>query len=571
MTERLIPKKVEGEGDPLSQRWGLLAGYDFRLGIETPFTEPGTVHAFSVQLDIAEGFGDRYTLRLELPFGESTGKRLPSAPEGATTENSHRSVRAGFGRVRRFSPYFSGGDLVAAPSFATTPTIGKGKTTSTAPTRELDGESYSFGTEEQETWDVGTSYAFALEARPWGRAPAILIGPAFYYGVKYAEDGSIYNRVDLEFIPVRIQVGNLDATDDASDELGPMGIAQGFYALLHGLGQRYLVNRTLADQKERLANYNIKVGEGGDRGSLENLPALEAGAALMGGMGNPQAAALKSGRVGFWVFAAAQAAGGAIFLYKVDGTANNTAGAADLLGSARLLGFPIAGIETPDKRRMPADEVERREAYINLAGYALNTAVMLFGANQESGVAMMSGANANVQVALTPDPIEGDLVENTSVTYAPKTFLSSDKDGNRGGIIVHRSWHDIPSKDVQLFSSVAILSPALTPGNSIEHLSQDEPYEDAHLNSDVDAALGIEWKGTWHRLYGGIDTKAIFGGGDAAKVGIGGVAGFDVLVPFNGKEDGIGLVAGVRVMAHRIFPEGTQLEVVPHVGIGGSF
>lgn len=561
MGEILIPKEAD-TSEPLSQRWGLSCHYALSLPIATSISEGGGLgHSFGFALAVAESFTDSYTLGPEFTFGKTEGKLFPStfAP-GTTTETSHLGIQFGFGHTSRKYPYFNdSGDYVANLSIGQTPLIGGGKTT-VSPSE--------LGEVSATTWDIGTAYSAMGEFRPWGRGPTLSVGPALYYGVQYEDEDSEFNRVKLSLM-LALQIGYGDASvragTDADMELGPMGIAQGFYSLFHGWAARFAMDKVLSEPQDALSKYGLPTSSTGDRGSQANLPALEAAAAFLGGTGSSATVALRSPPWGYWTFLAAQTLGGGLFL-GLGSDASKGAGLADLLGVVRPGLFKIADIESPSARRSKDDDtIERREVYVNLASFALNTAVMLLGgAAAGSDIAMSGGASANLQVAMNPDPIERRMVERTDYVWVPITCQGGSKNGSRAGISIHKSWHDWPWPSLQLFSSTTFLSPSLTIKN-MANSSQDEPYDDIGLNSDVDAAIGLEWKTTYTRLSLGLDTKAVFGS-DTAKAGIGAILGFDFLLPFNGKEDGSGISAGVRGMCHKLFPDGYQCEVFPQVG-----
>jgi hypothetical protein len=445
--------------------------------------------------------------------------------------------------------------------------MGVGNTTMGGGSRELEGDTYNFGTASKRTFDVKTNYSLMGEFPFMDRGRA-LIGPEFAYGVQYAGEYSEYNRVGLELM-LTLKLGYGDASalagGDADTPLGAMGITQGLYAMFHGWMQRYAMNQALSSPQEQLDSYGLGTTSGGDRGSMANVPVLEAGAAFAGGMGGAMTPALRSGAGWYWAFLAAQTAGGAGFLFS-SGDAGKTGGLSDLLGSARLLGFAIASIEEPDKRlALPSEMVRRREMYINLVSYALNTIVMLGGGLGGSDVVSKAGIGTNLQVAFSPDPAERSMTESTQVSLVPATYVSGGgKSGMRSGMRVHQSWRDVPLPEFQLFSQVLFLSPMFRADNAVNHATQSDPYSDAELNSDVDATLGLEWRTRWTRLYFGLDTKGIFGGGDDQKVGIGGTAGFDLTIPLSKHW---ALTAGIEGMAHKTFPKGEQFEVVPTVGV----
>ena len=566
MGDVLIPNKASN-GESLSQRWGLSVHYNPRLDLATFLSEGGSGHSLGLTFDVAENFQERYPFALEFSFGHTEGKLFPSEAEGTRTNSSHWGIQGGFGRSTRSYSYFSNsGNMAAALNVTTTPLIGIGFTTISPSDRELEGEVFDFDQKSERTWDLGTAFTVLGEFRPWGRGPTLGIGPSFYFGTRYAGEGSEFNRLSLELM-LMLQVGYGDASVRGSERIGAMGIAQGLFTMFHGWLARDHMNKILSGPNEALSNYGPLVGgDSGDRGSMANVPVLEASAAVASGLGNPLDVPLRTNTGWYWGFLALRTLGGAIFLIS-DGDAGKSGGLADgLLGSARLAGFAIAGMESPDKRAQLSDEtMERREIYINLAAFGLNTLAALLGAAAESDPLMQGGAGANIQVGLSPDPLDGTMVERTDIGYVPTTLLSGDKSGSRAGVLIHKSWRDFPSKDFQLFSSVLFLSPAFRLDNVANHPTQSEPYEGVELNTDVDAALGLEWKTGWTRLSFGLDTKVVYGGGEKAKVGIGVMGGFDLTIPI-GEEDGPGISLGARVMAHKLFPEGTQVEVVPHIG-----
>ena len=564
MSDVLIPKPAKNN-EPLSQRWGLSGHYNLSFPIATSITEGGMSHSLGLAFEVAENFRERYPFALEFSFGQTEAKLYPSDAEGTRADSSRWGVQFGFGRSSKSHPYFNkAGNLVVAPVVSAIPLIGRGSTTISPSNRELEGELFAFDGISETTWDVGTAFSITAEFHPWGRGPVVGVGPSFYLGTSYAGEGSEFNRLTLELM-LTVQLGYGDASVRGGEEIGPMGIAQALYAMGHSWLARYLMNKVISDPNQALSDYGLLPG-GGDRGSMANVPVLEASASFASGLGNPFEVPLRTSTEWFWGFLALRTLGGALFLLS-DGNAGKAGGVADVLGSARLAGFAMADMESRNKRILLSDEtMEHREMYINLAIFGLNTLALLLGAAADSPSIMQGGAGANIQLGLSPDPLERTMVERTDIGYVPATLLSGDKSGSRAGILIHKSWHDVPSQDFQLFSSVLFLSPAFRLDNVINHPTQSEPYGDVELNTDVDAAIGLEWKKPWTRILFGLDTKVIHGGGEGAKVGIGGILGFDLTIPVNDQEDGSGISLGVRAMFHKLFPEGAQLELVPHLG-----
>jgi|GEM_PF-2296892 len=563
--------------EPFGNRWGLTAHYGLRIPLSTTVSEGGVGHSLGAQLEIAEDFEDRYTLALEIPFGTTEQKIFPTTDsEGTTAQHDHWAVMVGLGSVSRSFPKFGdGGQFRFALNSSTTPLIGGGKSTISREDAVVDGENIEFDDSSENTFDVGTNYYLGAEIRPWDRGPALNIGPALYYGLQYAGEGSEFNRVKLELM-LMASIGYGDASiisrDEREGRLGPLGITQGAYSVLHSFLQRHMYDKTVGQPMEALDDYGLLGDDGAtDRGSMYDVPLLSAGSAFLAGSSPVMSPALRSGEGWYWGFGALGAAGGVYFLAAGSDGAK-ASGLGDLLGTARLLGYAFAGINSPEERlAMLPEESERRQMWINVASYGLNTAVMLIGAGADSDIAMGGGSGANMGVAMTPNPVEDTTVERTDVGYIFYTGCwTDDVDGNRAGMLVHKSWHDFPSESFQLFSSAIMVSPMLTFGNIGNMPSQDEQFDSEMLTSDVGASLGLEWKTTFTRLSAGLDTRGVFGDEDS-KVGVGGIAGFDLTIPFNGEEDGSGLAVGVRASAHRLFPEGWQAEIAPWGGLSLHF
>ncbi|MBN1282659.1 MAG: hypothetical protein JXA24_02655 [Proteobacteria bacterium] len=565
----IISAPAESPTEPFSDRWGLYARYGLRVPLSTSVTEGGLGHTLGLGLEIAENFEERYALSIEVPFGTTEQKILPTS---GTADHDHRALMIGLGRFTRSYPRFGGdGDFRAALTVGTTPLVGFGRSEISRETVVVDGERFEFDDSGARTFDIGTNYFLGGEFRPWGRGPVLSLGPALHYGLQYEGEGSEFNRIKLELM-LMAQIGYGDGSsvsrEESEGELGALGITQGLYSVVHAFLQRIMYDKAVGRPMEALEEYGLlDDGGSGDRGSMADVPLLSAGSAFLAANNPAMTPALRSGEFGFWGFGALGAAGGVYFLAAGSDSAK-AAGLADLLGAARLVSYSFAGINTPVKRlAMLPEEVEKRQMSINLASYALNSAVMLIGAAAGSDVAMGGGAGANAGVSMSPDPVESTTVERTDIGYIPYTaFFGSERNGNRAGIIVHKSWHDFPAESFQLFSSVMLVSPMLTLGNIGNMPSEDEPYDSPMLTSDVSGSLGLEWKTTFTRLSLGIDTRAVSGSSDSSA-GVGAIAGFDLIVPFNGEEDGSGIVLGVRGTAHKLFPGGSQAEISPVAGV----
>jgi hypothetical protein len=558
--------------DPFSNRWGLAPSCGVRIPISTSISEGGKGGVCGISLYIAENFNDRYNFTLEMPFGTYEQKLAPSSDAAEiSAQHEHHAYRFGFGKMtRRSSSYSDEGNLRLSFIAGATPMVGKGFSTITRDDYTFsDGETLSFGETSGETTEVGTKFAGAAELRPGGRFPTFEIGPAFYYGIQYGGEGSEFNRVNLELMFLAtIGYGDASISNDGEidGQLGAMGIAQGLYALGHGYLQRYYFDKAVTQPLEALDDYGLAGSSGAsDRGSMADVPLLSAAAAFSGGpsFSTP----LRAGSGGFWAFAGMQAVGGSLFLASESKNAK-AGGAGDLLGTARMLSFAIADIETPEHRfaRDPAD-IAKREMRLNLVHYAANTALFLIGASSNSETAMVGGASANNGIAATPNPIERSMVESTDYAWVPTTAYSGKRTGNRAGMQIHNSWHDMPSEHFQLYSSILFLSPMATMGNLGRVKSQTETYANVMLPSDVSAGLGLEGDWTWFRISFGMQTVAIFGGEDDARGAVGGNAAMTLKLPLNGEQNGTGLAFGIGGNANHVVGQGGQFEVIPTIAL----
>jgi hypothetical protein len=201
---------------------------------------------------------------------------------------------------------------------------------------------------------------------------------------------------------------------------------------------------------------------------------------------------------------------------------------------------------------MHPNDVVRRESIITLASYGAGLGLMLIGAAAKGVPTMRGGASSTVGPAAAPNPVS-PMVERTDVSWLPAVYnVSPNMSGITGGFSVHKDWRATP-----LFTEVRLASPLLVPGNG----------DNYRLNTNVAADLGLAWKTTWTRMLAGVETLGVFGGGENTSAGIGGVVGLDLKIPFNGKEDGAGMVLGVRASGDKLFPEGWQCELAPAVGV----
>ncbi len=575
MGDEILTPVPSNTSEPLSKKWGITGDYTLHLPVSTSVSESGIGHTPALNLHIAESFDDRYVLRLQFPFSNTTSKLTPStSSEGTTREHSTWAVEAGIGHIsRRYAHFNDNGDFTSALNITTFNLIGRGTSTLIRPARNVLGEEFPSAEESASTWNIGTRYTFTGEFRPGGgRGPVLEIGPGLYSGVQYAGKDSSHNRLRLDLlITAGIGYGDGSTTSgaDSDTELGPLGIGHGFGTMFLEGVQRYATNNTLSTPMQALAEYNLTGDPSAQPDSTTDINFLKAGAAFSSGMGSPLAAPLRAGSGWMAAFTAMRIIRGGIF--AANGGTESAAGAiTDFMGGAELIGYAIAGIEEPDKRlSLPQDEVRRRKMYVAIPIYVISSLLMAGGAADNSEAFMRGGSNAGVHLALSPDPLDRGMVERTDIQFIPHSLYYGSKDGSRGGVRVHSSWNDEPSEDIQFYSAATFVSPKMKPGNIANMPSQSQPDSDAGLSSDICASLGIEYKPTWVRLSIGPMTCGIFASGvSAPKAGIGGTAGFDLTLPFNGKDDGSGLSLGVHVDAIKPLPDGSaNVEAQPVIGI----
>lgn len=571
MGDILIPKSAGNED--VWDRLGGRARYCYDFPVVTAVSPGGGGHCGGLELDIADDFKNRFPLSLELSFLDTESKLFNSTfADGTTSAGSRMGGQIGFGHLtRRGSLFNDSGDYTARFSTGAIPMIGFGPSSVSPSDRSLGGDTFSFGETGERAFNVSTRYVALGEWRPSGRGPAFYIGPELVFGTQYAGEYSPFNRLNLD-LRLTVGLGFSDASvrgnNGGDRELGDVAISQALYAAVHNALMRYTMAKTLSDPQGEIGSGS----SGGERGPFVNVPPLLAASATMSALSSPLTPALHGGEDWFWVFAGANALVGATS-FAYDSPSASAAGTADMLNLARLMAYPAAGISSPSSRRRHASSVDEREAYINLAASLLNSVVTVVGAEGGSSAAAHGGVSANLSIAGSPDPTGGKLVERTDYSLIPCSAVSGSQNGNRAGFRVHKSWRDLPSRDIQLFSAVTLLSPQFLGGNVGNHLSgQNNQYSsDSQLNTDLDAVIGLEWKTPFTRLSLGLGNKAIYGGPETAKAGIGVATGFDVIIPFNrhkGRDDGSGVTFGVRGTAHAILPDGgSQTEVYPHVGV----
>lgn len=564
-------------------RWGLKLRYGLDVPIPTAISEPGLGHNLGLHLEIAEG--DLLTLGADVGWAKTDGKLLPFASgPGATYDHIHWSGQFGFGRWSR-TPFWredenhsARGSLSAWGSFSrgAIPSIGVGSSSFSRSPVTLGGESFSFGSTSQTTFDVNTTYALALGFRLGRRFPEISIGPAFALGAQYAGEGSEFNRLKLSFM-LLLSLGSSDILEKKNAgaqksgavpedmEMGALGIAQGLFALAQSWLQRLMINATLARPQQIVQDYGLLAPDPGNRGAMANVPFFEAASNVGAAIGGSLTPALHAGNGWYWGFLGARTLGEILFLLPDNDAARVSAGA-NLLGSGRLLLYPIFGIHAPARRAsLPSLQIERREMVIDLIGMGLHTILFAGGAIAGSANTMQTAALADAQVAADPNPSGRKTIERSDYTYGID-FLFGRTSGIRGSIGIHKDWHDFPLPNFQLFSALGLSSPSIWLGNIGNHVSQSGPYRDGELSSDVDAKFGLAWKTSHTRLAFGTASRAIFGDPEV-KAAFGGNASFDVLIPFSGREDGHGITLGAKCLFLKLFPEGFQGDCSLNLGV----
>lgn len=520
MGDRLIPKSSELRSDiPWWQRMGLNGSGIFGWQLDTAISDGGgPLYGFGIDLDYAETFDDIYKFYFQMMWGNSDGKILPTG--GPAVPTSHRSVLFGGGSDRRLYTLFNDDGKHPFSLYTNSQyLIGWGTT-------ERENAYTGDGTGEG-TLDLSRAVYLGMKFN-LAKQLELNIAPGFMYGVQFDETGSEFNRLRLAFM-VNANLGwgasDIVSGENRDENVGAAGNVMEFYRILHGAMLRYTLNSTLADQQDAIKDYGFDSGASGS-GPLAIVPTFMAGSTLIGGLGDSISVPLHS-RL-YWAFFAANAVDGIVFT-ALDGDAGRIGGITSLLKAARLGGYAIAGIESTGKRRHLSDEErERREEYVNIGSYVVNTVAQGIGEAAGSDVVATAGANANINVAFTPNQatemLEGRL-------YIPAWAPIS----NRFGLTFHNSWKHLP-----LCSGVTAL------------------YAGSEKNIDINSYLGPQWSSDYHYLFGGLNNNITFGGEAGSSVGF--VAGVgakiaDTLVidartymnpwrPGNGARDKIDVLVG---------------------------
>lgn len=577
MGDEILTPEISGTGETPSRRIGITGDYSLKVPVSTSVSEKGIGHSAGVNLYIPDTFEEGFIIRPEFTISNTEMKLFPTTDSPGTTANQkHLSFKLGFGQYSRFVPQFDDNGFFRFAIFgSTTPMIGAGSSTISQPGRTMGGETFPGGESKTRTWDLSTRYIFGGEIRTGGDV-MIKLGAGVDYGIQFDKEGSDSNRVVIA-APIVAEVGLADwssATSGNTDaEVGTTNIIYALYSMGHGWAQRYMFDKTVSQPMEALSKYGL-ISPSSDPASMYDVPLLKAGAAFTGGMGNPLATPLRTNTGVFIALTAMRAVGGAAFM-ATGSTDGRAGGLADLSGSARLLGYAIAGIETPEKRSsFSPDEVRSRQKYVNMGTFILNGGMMVIGAITKSDVLMRGSGNSDVQLGMSQDPINNDMIERTDVGYIPTSLYSGTNSGHRGGVLIHSTWRT--KGELKPFMGAVIMSPMLTPGNAMNMPSQDKLFADPSLPSEVGAQFGGEWKTTYTRASAGLDVRSSFGGGSAVAA-LGGVVRFDLTIPFNGKKDGSGIMLGVQATAHKrlqgstttpagVEEKGWQAEIAPVLG-----
>ncbi len=574
MGDTLIPKKVGDSGESLLQRSGFGFGYDLQIPLDTSISEGGGLsHNFSLSYELADSFKERFPFTLQFGFGKTEGKLFPStSANGTTTDNSRWSLMFGMGRGTRSIPYYNAdGNYVAGLSVTTTPLLGFGNTIISNGDQSIDSKIIEYQPSESKTFNVGTRIDALGEFHfSESRFPTVRFGPSFYYGARYGGKDSDKNGLDLTFM-LSLQIlygdGSAKGVGRADGPVGAMHIAQYIFGMGQGLAQRAMMDKVMNDPNEALSDYGFDTGSGDDRGSMANVPAFQMMASFLGGTGNSYNVPLRAGAGWFYGLLVTQSLGEALG-FMSEGSAGKSSAAAGLLNSAGLALYPMFSIETPEKRAsLSGKTIARRTAYIDLIRFGLNGAFMAVGGALKSDIITGAAASSNLSMAFTPDPLNLELLERTDYGYSPMAYITNgSRSGWLSGIVIHNSFHDIPSEKLQLYTEVSAFTPSLRIDNIANHPSQSREYDDIELPSFTSSTLGLEYMPSfWSRFMIGADLMGIYG--DENMAGIGAVGGIDLIIPFKGKADSIGLTIGIRGGIHKTFPSGWQARIIPTISL----
>ncbi|MBT3181486.1 MAG: hypothetical protein HN337_03140 [Deltaproteobacteria bacterium] len=503
MGDRIFPDfQLKDPTEALTFWEGVGVSGEFKVGIpiKTPISEgKGLVLGGALKLEMPDTFNGTNNIYLQYLSGTSEGN-------SAGTDNKQWSFQLAAGTKKGFFSYFDkDGNFRIRLSQESRPLWGIGETTIGNPNNAYSSSSHtlSIGTE------TGATADFMITSRL--RAS---IGVGGYYGVDFAGSGSPYNRLKLAIMlnaEIAWSSASLSSDGNADVSVSPLTDVFEFLKLIHGGVFRYSLNATLSDQQEILGNYGIEAGEGGP-GPFRNLRYFKFASSLLGGIGDSTGTYLRS--KAYWGYFAGLMARGVTFSI-LDGDAGRTGAIGDFLGAARLGSYAIAGMESVSKRRALSDDDKiLREGWANFGSYLLNTVATGIGQGTGYEPLASAGASANMSIAFQPGLVS-DLTKRMDIT-AGATVVNP-----RFALNLHRDWKKLP-----LFTSMTVFL-----GGSDKEI-------------EIHSSMGAQYKWTYLRVLAGLDNDLFFG--DDAGAHVGAMAGLDLIIPFDGKDSGAGISAGVR-------------------------
>lgn len=441
----------------------------------------GPVHGFSADVEYAETSKDTYQLYMQMLWGESSGKTLPTGGEDIPT--SHRSILLGLGNEHELESHFGKeGNRAISLTMESQQLIGWGET-------ERSNAYTGEGTGGEGTLDMSSS-VFLNAKVGLGKQFELNIAPGFLYGVEYDGEASDYNRLRLALM-MYASLGwgatNITGANEADVKVGPAADVTEFYKIAHAALMRGLINSTLSDQQQAVEEYGLDAG-GESGGPLAIVPTFMAASALISGLTDSLGTPLHSDL--FWAFTGAYAVEGMAFT-AMEGDAGRIGGISDLLKAARLSTYAMAGIESVEGRGRHSDEEnELLEEYANLGSFLFNSGFLAVGQGLDSDVVETGAADANIRVAYNPGQAT-DMVEDLYIF--PGWAALSD----RAALTFHNSWRHLP-----LASGVTAR------------------YGGDEKNIDLDSYLAAQWDSQYHDLFIGLNNNITFGKDPGASLGL---------------------------------------------------
>lgn len=510
--------------DELHLRLGFEGFCNAYASPSTLVTEEGSGWGCGARLSYQESPSRLYSLGFEYSEGRTEGKYTQSGDvAGVAYDAEQKTYRLHLDSIERSSEQFGLNDeLESAFLIRYGRALGFGDRTHSQEDQMIEGEgSHSFADNFSSINEFSRTSNFSREWR-WGRG-ALTAGPSIRYRVSNADDYT-KNRVSFDFM-LQASYGIGDSVSKheelLDEELAFSGVILGFYNLWFDWRMREQMNANLSDPQQDLNDY---MGDGmmvGDSDSMATASFLNALPLYLGASDSHASLALHAGSPWFELLLLSRIVTGAASLSH-ESTASKVAGGSDMFAASRMALLWFMDVATPERREGKRSKVKDLETLANIISYLAGAAVLVLGASDD-GTAMRVGAGSNLQVCMSPDPLDYNLLKRTEFGYGLSAVMG-ENGGTRGSFVVHNNF-----EDSDWFTEARLSSPIIGPSNASNAVEgQDDPYKNTGLDTSVAAIFGKKLVFEDFRLRLGVSTEAIFGPSKDRQGGIGALVGAEI-------------------------------------------